>query len=167
MIKPNFQRMMRIIDETFATRNDPDQLQVTEHQQEKLAAIHRATLTEVADENGPLIWVLIIPTVTSVMNDFLRKKISEKQILELTQVGQTYDCIYLCSVTTLPEIRGRGRTKEAVLDAVGKIRADHPVRTLFTWPFTKEGDRLAEAIAEETGMKLLKRDDLRDFHPTR
>ena len=148
---------MRIIDETFATRNDPDQIHVTEKQRKKLAAIHPATLSEVADENGPLIWVLVIPTVSGIMNDFLLKKISEKQILELTQAGQSYDCIYLCSVTTLPELRGRGRTKQAVLDVINKIRADHPVHTLFTWPFSDAGEGLAEAVARECGMKLLKR----------
>lgn len=52
--KPNFQRMLNLIDEVFATRNDPDQLQVTPQQLKKLEQIHPSTLSELANEDGPL-----------------------------------------------------------------------------------------------------------------
>jgi len=149
--------MMQIIDEVFATRNDPDQLQVTPQQLKKLQKIHPATLTELADENGPVIWVLVIPTTETVMHDFLNGIISEKELLERTQPGDRYDCLYLCSVTTLPEYRGKGQTKKLCLEVISSIRKDHPIKTLFAWPFTKEGERLAEALAKTTGLQLLKR----------
>src|SRR5688500_19040546 len=105
MDKPNYRRMMRLINETFATRSDPDQLQVTGEQLKKLGKIHPKSLSEVSDLNGPLIWALLIPTTQNVMNEFLTGHISEKELLEKTRPGQKYDCIYLCSVTTLPEAR--------------------------------------------------------------
>ena len=157
-MKPNLQRMLQLIDEVFATRSDPDQLQVTPQQQKKLQAIHPATLTERADKDGPYIWVLMIPTSSRVMNDFISGKISESRLLQNTSAGEEYDTIYLCSVTTLPEYRGRGETKQACLEAIRKISADHPVHTLFVWPFTGPGDGLAHALAKETGLRLLKRE---------
>jgi hypothetical protein len=90
------------------------------------------------------------------MEDFLQKKISEKQLLDKTPVGVKYDCLYLCSATTLPEARGKGKTRELCLNAIRQIRKDHPIKTLFVWPFTKEGERLAEAIARATGLLLRK-----------
>ena len=71
----------------FATRNDTNQIQVTAAQLKKLQKLHPSTLTELADKNGPVIWVLVIPTTTSVMNEFLRGKISEKTMLQKTKVG--------------------------------------------------------------------------------
>jgi len=156
MAQINYQRMFELIEEVFSTRNDPDQLQVGDNAIKKLNAIHPATLSEIADENGPLIWALLIPTTTNIMNDFLAGKISENDLLEKTKPGQEYDCIYLCSVTTLPEMRGKGETKKVCLDAIQKIRDTHLIDTLFVWAFTKEGEILADSLSTATGLKLKK-----------
>ncbi len=149
--------MLQLIDEVFATRQDPDQLQVTREQIEKLNKIHPAALTEEADENGPVIWVLMIPTTRAIMKDFIAKEISEKELLDKTKPGQSYDCIYLCSATTLSEYRGKGKTRELCLKAIADIVKDHPINTLFVWPFTKEGDGLAGSLARTCKLDLLKR----------
>lgn len=154
--KSNFQRMLTLIDEVFATRNDPDQIQVDQKQLKKLQKIHPATLSELENEDGPVIWVLIIPTTKDIMNDFLQDKISEKELLEKTKAGDSYDCIYLCSATTLPEYRGKGETKKLCVAAIRSVCNIHPIKTLFVWPFTKEGERLAAKVANECGLELLK-----------
>ncbi len=150
--------MLELIDEVFETRKDPGQIQVSPQQLKKLQEIHPATLTELADENGPLIWILLIPTTRKIMEEFVTSRISEKALLDKTRPGDIYDCIYLCSATTLPEYRGKGKTMRLCLDAIDSILADHPVRTLFVWPFTVEGDRLAETIAKASKLELLKRE---------
>jgi hypothetical protein len=162
-MKPNFSRMLELIDETFATRQDPGQIQVTQEQMKKLQNIHPATLSELNNEDGPLIWVLLIPTTRSIMDDFLRGKISETKLLKNTKppsnrpgiVDQEYDCLYLCSATALPEARKKGDTKKLCLKAIKSISKDHKIKTLFVWPFSKEGEELAKSIANECRMELL------------
>ncbi len=154
---PNMSRMFALIDEVFATRSDAGQLQVTESDLKKLNEIHPAALSELANENGPVIWVLVIPTTSSVMNDFLDGKIQEREIPERTIPGATYDCIYLCSATTLPEYRGKGETKKVCLNAINAICKDHPINTLFVWSFTKEGEMLAKSLAAESKLALRNR----------
>jgi hypothetical protein len=155
MSKPNFDKMLSLIDETFATRNDPGQIQVTQKQMKKLQAIHPATLSEKSNDDGPLIWVLLIPTTKTIMQDFLTNKITETQLLELTPLKTNYDCIYLCSATTLPEARGKGDTKKVCLKAIEEICKDHSISSLFVWPFTQEGEQLAKKIAGELNFQLL------------
>lgn len=157
--KPNFQRMLTLIDEVFATRKDPGQIQVNQQQLKKLQKIHPATLSELENENGPLIWILIIPTTKSIMDDFLQHKISEKELLAKTKAGDSYDCIYLCSVTTLPEYRGKGETKKLCIKAVRSVCNTHPIKTLFVWSFTNEGEILAEKVAKDCALELLKLTD--------
>ena len=157
MNKPNYKRMMQVIDDVFETRNDPDQLQVNSKQLLKLEKIHPATLTELTNEDGPFIWVLLIPTTTLVMNAFIAGTISEREVLEKTQPGECYDCIYLCSVTTLPEYRGKGDTKRLCLKGIERIRKDHLISTFFVWAFTKEGEFLAQSLADECKIELKKR----------
>ena len=151
---PNFNRMLTLIDEVFDTRKDPNQLQVNQQVIKKLEKIHPATLSEFADKDGPAIWVLVIPTTKKVMDDFLLGKISEKDILSETKSEQKYTCIYLCSVTTLPEYRGKGESKKLCIEAIKAICKDYPIDTLFVWPFTKEGEILAESLAKACKLPL-------------
>ncbi|MCW3077347.1 MAG: GCN5-related N-acetyltransferase (GNAT)-like protein [Bacteroidetes bacterium] len=155
--QPNFNRMLQLIDEVFATRHDPGQLQVNKQQLKKLEKIHPATLSQSENENGPLIWVLVIPTVNKIMLDFLEGTISEKELLKRTPLQVNYDCIYLCSATTLPESRGKGETKKLCVKAIKEIQKDHSIDALFVWPFTKEGESLAESVARECGLNLFKK----------
>ncbi|MBA2612729.1 MAG: hypothetical protein H0U95_12195 [Bacteroidetes bacterium] len=152
--RPNFNRMLTLIDEVFATRNDPEQIQVNQQQLKKLQKIHPATLSELANEEGPVIWVLIIPTTKKIMNDFLEHKISEKDILSKTKAGDSYDCIYLCSATTLAEFRGKGETKNICIKAIRSICETNSIKNLFVWPFTQEGELLAKKIAESCKFDL-------------
>jgi hypothetical protein len=43
------------------------------------------------------------------------------------------------------------------IEAIENIRKDHPIKKLFVWPFSKEGDALAEVIAKTVNLPLGKR----------
>ena len=148
---------MDVIDEVFDMRNDAAQLQVDESVIEKLQRMHPATLSEYNEGNGPLIWILLIPTTQELMNRFVNGDITEQQLFDSTEPGMNYDAIYLCSASALPEVRGKGFSKKLTIDAINSIRSQHAIKALFTWPFTDDGDALAESIARETKLPLLKR----------
>jgi hypothetical protein len=157
MAKNNFDRMMQLADDVFAVKNDPDQIDVDESVIKRLQKMHPATVSEFNNGNGPVAWVLLIPTTSELMYLFLEKKISEKELFEKTPFNVTYDALYLCSALVLEEYRRKGIAKKLFLDAIEKIRKDHPVKVLFTWPFSKEGDLGSEKIAILTSLPLLKR----------
>ena len=146
-------------EEVFAVKSDPDQLDVNEEIIARLRALHPATVTEFNDSNGPVIWILILPTTLHLMNKFIKKKINEKQLLDLTPVNIKYEALYLCSAMTLPEYRKKGLTKRLTIEAIEKIRKTHPIQKLFVWPFTEEGEALAKAIAHSVALPLFKRKD--------
>jgi ribosomal protein S18 acetylase RimI-like enzyme len=159
MAKTNFERMIDLVNEVFDTKNDPGQISVTPEDRAKLEQIHEYTLNEVDYGDGPVMWLLLIPTTTGHMNRFVSTEISEQQLLDLTPIGEKYDALYLCSATSLPEYRGKGLAKQVCLDAIAHIRADHPIASLFVWPFSKDGDGLASALAKTLDLPLLKRKD--------
>ena len=130
------------------------QLKINEDVIKNPDQIHPATLTELSDENGPTIWVLMIPTTTANMNDFIQKRITENELVERAQPGQIYTCVYLCSATTLPEYRGKGITKKLCVEAIVSISQQYPIKTLYVWPFTKEGNGLAESVAKACRLEL-------------
>ncbi len=156
-MEDNFERMMQLVTEFFDTRNDPDQISVTPEEQKKLFAIHPSTLSEMANENGPIVWILLIPTTQVIMERFIAGKISEKQLLELTKVGDTYDAIYLCSASVLPEFRHKGFAKKVALAAMQDIQRSHPVKSLYYWPFSDEGKALARSLARALDLQLFER----------
>ena len=153
----NYQRLIKLAEEVFDFRNDPDQLNVDQEIVARLKEIHPATMSEFSDENGPVAWLLVIPTTTDLMNRFVSKEISEKELFELTPLDAKYETIYLCSGLVLEVYQRKGIIKDLAIKAIEDIRKDHPVQCLFNWAFTEGGDRAAEALARLTGLPLYKR----------
>lgn len=153
----NFERLIKLADDVFDIKSDPDQLDVNQNVIERLQRIHPATVSEYGDGNGPVAWVLVIPTSSVLMNRFLKCEISEKELFELTSPDETYEALYLCSALVLEEYRRKGITKKLIIEAVEKIRKNHPVKALFVWAFSKEGELAAESISKLVSLPLLHR----------
>lgn len=146
--------MIALVTEFFDTRNDPDQISVSEEQRTRLEAIHPDTMSEYANEDGPVVWILMIPTTNNVMQRFLKGDISEKQLLMDTQPGDSFDAIYLCSAYVLPEFRRKGLAKKVALEAIAHMRNDHPIKALYYWPFSEDGKASAQALSKELQLPL-------------
>lgn len=99
----NYQRLIKLAEEVFDFRNDPDQLNVDQDIMTRLKKIHPATMSEYSDENGPVAWLLVIPTTRELMERFVSKEITEKELYEMTPTGIKYEAIYLCSGLVLEE----------------------------------------------------------------
>jgi hypothetical protein len=153
----NYERLIRLAEKVFDFRNDPGQLSVNEGVIEKLQRIHPSTLLEQRDQNGPVAWVLLIPTTNDLMKQFLEQKISERQLFEFTKERDSYESIYLCSALVLEEYQRKGIVKELVLTAIRDIQKANFISALFVWPFTEAGDATAIRISELTGLPLFKR----------
>jgi hypothetical protein len=155
----HYERMIALADEVFATKNDPNQLDVNEGVLERLLGLHPASVSEFDDGNGPVAWILLIPTTLDLMEQFLARSISEKELFENTPVGVQYETLYLCSAMVLEEYRRQGIAKRLTLNAVDEIRKDHGLKAMFVWSFSKEGDLGAEELSLLTGIQLFKRLD--------
>jgi ribosomal protein S18 acetylase RimI-like enzyme len=150
----NLDRMIALATEVFDAKNDPEQISVTEGDMERLHALHPASMSQESTEDGPVAWILIFPTTLALMDRFLRKEISERELLALTPIGGTFEAVYLCSALVLPEYRGKGIARRLTVNAIRSIQQDHPIEHLFVWPWSKGGDRAAESVARETGLEL-------------
>jgi hypothetical protein len=154
----NLERMIALADEFFDVKNDPDQIAVDERVRRQLLAIHPATMGEVTDSDGPIAWMLVIPTTNQLMRKFLRKEISERELLDETPVSSRYDAVYLCSALVLPEHRRKNLANEMAIKAIRAIMSDHPIKDLFYWAFSPEGTRLAGVVAGELHLRLHQRE---------
>ncbi|MEX1188719.1 MAG: GNAT family N-acetyltransferase [Bacteroidia bacterium] len=157
MEQTNFERMIQLAEDVFATKDDPDQLDVNEQVIERLLMIHPNSVSEYDDGNGPVAWLILIPSTKELMNQFFNKEISEKVLFLKTKIGEKYDSVYLCSGLVLPEYRRKGITKELAKKALAEIRKQHEIKSLVAWPFTKEGNLASEDLARYLGLPLLLR----------
>jgi hypothetical protein len=158
MAMSNLERMIKLANEVFAVKSDPSQLDVNAEVLARLKKIHPATISEFNEGNGPVAWVLLIPTTTELMNMFVEEKITEKELYEQTPLNITYDAIYLCSALVLEEYRRKGITRNLALKAIRRIQKKHPLKSAFVWAFSPEGDWAAETIARLAGLTLYKRE---------
>jgi hypothetical protein len=157
MAKSNLERLIQLADEVFDMKHDPDQLNINQKVLRRLEKMHSSTVSEELDSNGPVAWVLVIPTTTALMNRFLDGKITEKELFKRTPLNASYEALYLCSALVLEEYRRMGITKRLVLTAIENIRRSHPLKALFVWPFTEDGSAAAKKIAALTGLPLFRR----------
>ena len=153
----NLERMIQLAEEVFAVKEDPDQLDVDQEVLDRLRKLHPASVSGFNDQNGPVAWVLVIPTLNELMEPFIQEKITERELFDLTPRDVPYDAVYLCSALVLEEHRRKGIAKRLTVKAIEKIKKSHPVKNLFVWSFSKEGEMAAESIAHQTGLPLLKR----------
>ena len=156
MTLSNFERLVKLADEVFAVKSDPSQLDVNQEVLDRLLQLHPSTVSAEDCGNGPIAWVLLIPTTLDLMHLFLSKKISEKELFELTPLNTNYEAIYLCSALVLEEYRRQGITQKLALDAIAEIRKNHSLKAAFVWTFSPEGDFAAEKIAQTAGLPLHK-----------
>jgi len=147
--------MIQLAETVFDSKSDPNQLDVDENVIKHLQLIHPATMSEYNDGNGPVVWILLIPTTQSLMKLFLENNISEKELYELTPLDISYDAIYLCSAMVLEEYRRKGIATTLTIEAITSIQKNHLIKNLFVWPFAKEGQLLAEKIAAAIKLPLL------------
>ena len=157
MALSNYERIIQLSDEVFSSRTDPDQLNVDEKVMEHLQLIHPDTLSEYDDGNGPVCWILCIPTTLDLMNQFINKEISERELYELTPLNTKYEAIYMCSALLLEEFRGKGIAQNLAVQAIENIKRDHNIKALFFWAFSKEGEKLAEKLSGLMGLPLYRR----------
>ncbi len=150
----NYERLIQLAEDSFAAHEDPDQLVVDEQILVRLRRLHPATVAERTDANGPVAWVLLIPTTIKLMEQFLARAITEKELYERTPDKGPYEAAYLCSALVLEEYRGRGIAKELTEGALQQIRKDHPVQVLFNWPFSPAGAAVAIAVAKHMQLSM-------------
>jgi GNAT superfamily N-acetyltransferase len=157
----NFERMIQLADEVFASKRDSNQLDINEEVLEHLRTIHPATVSDYDDGNGPVAWLLLIPTTYELMNEFLVGKISERELYERTPLHTSYETVYLCSAMVLKEYRRKGITKQLALSALASIQKDHPIQSLFVWTFSREGMLGAEALARWVDLPLFQKNGIK------
>ena len=157
MSERNFEKMRQLAEEFFGTKNDPEQISVDEETMSLLKKIHPETLSEERNDDGPIAWILVVPTTRKVMEDFISGRISEKDLLTKTPPGAVFDSLYLCSALVLPEERGKGVATTLACRPIRAILRDHPIQFLFFWKFSDAGEGLAAAIAREFHLPLLRR----------
>lgn len=153
----NYRRLVQMADDVFSVKSDPTQLDVDQHVIERLKKIHPASVSEYSDEKGPAAWLILIPTTEHLMRKFIDGSITERELYDKTPLNAKYDTIYLSSALVLEEYRRKGIIRDMAVNAIEAIRKDHPVKYLFTWPFTPEGDLASDKIAGLTSLPLLKR----------
>jgi hypothetical protein len=153
----NLKRMIRLAEEFFGTRNDPEQISINRKTITKLRKIHPSTMTEKRMKKGPIAWILVIPTTQVLMKQFIKKQINEQELLDKTPFRENYDAVYLCSALVLPECRHKGLAKSLAIKAIKSIQKQYPINALFYWAFSAKGKKLATSVAKKLSLPLFKR----------
>ena len=156
-MQPSLKRLLELVDDVFETRNDPTQIAFSEADMEKMESLHSGCLQEAANADGPISWVAVIPTSLELMNLFVQGALTERQLFEATEETTPKQAVYLCSAIVLPEFRRSGIAFDLSVNSIRSIQEDQKIEAAFVWPFTDEGEALAQKVASSCGLPLFVR----------
>ena len=144
-------------EEYFSMQKDSGQMNATEENKEWVYKNAENCLNIVRNNDEIIGYAFALPCNKKLMKDFLSKKISEKELFE--QIKNTKikkpEAIYLCASVVKKEFRRRGLATSAFVKIINKIIYNIKTKPiLFYWGYSKEGERLAEKVANLTGLKL-------------
>jgi hypothetical protein len=96
----------------------------------------------------PVAWTVSIPTSQELMNAFLHKEITEKEMFNQTEQGNL-DAVYISAAFTLPEYRGKGIAKSLLIDQTQAFINLNPDMEFFAWVWSPEGGKLIKSLPED------------------
>jgi hypothetical protein len=147
----------RIGENYFQTENDPRQFRVNYENYSYVYRHFPNCLNVIKDENRVVGFALILPCNRKIMDDFLSKKINEFQLLELVKkeiVYEKFETVYLADAFIDPEYRRKGLILSGFVDSIKKLMKINGNIQLFSWGYSKEGEKLAYRIGEKLEMKV-------------
>lgn len=158
MNKEAFKKVLKISEEFFGTESDPEQMPINQESVDKLVSIHPDTILYKFDEMGqPIAWAVVVPTSLDVMNKFIHKKITERELLDQATEGKKFESVYVCAAFVLPEHRGKGHAKDLLIEAIRKVSSGRDL-PLYCWIYSEEGRKLSNSISRELGKPILNRE---------
>lgn len=150
------EKMLSMGERFFGTVVDSEQMPVTKESYYKLQKLHPKTVVYRIEHGEPVSWVVVLPTSTELAGQFLRGKINERELLDLTKPQDEYEALYLCAAFTVPEYRRKGYVLELFKEAVNGIPHVSDAM-LFAWPFSDEGRRVMEKAETIFGIKIVQK----------
>jgi GNAT superfamily N-acetyltransferase len=159
MNKDSFEKIKKISEEFFGTKSDPEQIEINQENADELYKLHSGTIIyKFNEKDEPIAWVTTIPTSIHVMNDFLDKKISERELMGLALKEKSFEALYLCGVFVLPEYRNMGYGKSMLLQGIEKVSQDKDI-PLYCWNYSEEGRMLIKSLSLVVGKEIKCRED--------
>lgn len=158
MNKEAFDKMLKISEEFFGTATDPDQIPISKDSGGKIRSIHPETILYKFNGDDPIAWEMIIPTSLSIMDDFLHKKISERDLFEIAVEEKKFEALYLCSAFVLPKYRGKGYAKELVMKGIVALSQNKEL-PLYCWIYSNEGKNLVDSLSKTLRKTIQNRDE--------
>lgn len=147
-------QMMTLAEDTFGTRDDPDQMPVTQESAEKLNLLTPDWLAYKVDPTGKLkAFAVVTPTTREIAERFLAGEITEREILELTTPQERYSALYLCSAITVPEYQRQGLATDLFKELIAGISLTDDA-LLFAWTFNEGGTALAKRLESDLGKEI-------------
>jgi len=152
----------KMAEDYFGTDTDLEQMPTTKEVRDWVAENIPEYLNIIRDDQTIIGYAFMLYCSLKLMNDFLAKKINEREMFEGIKKLREYKnpkVIYLCATFVKEQYRGQGLSTTAYVKMIEKIIKEGKIKPiLFDWAFTPEGANIGKKIAEKTHLVLKRRD---------
>ncbi len=146
---------MEAAEKYFGTAEDPEQIPVSDESRQKLGALSPDWDVIAVDEHNQIVgWAVTVPTTLELMEKFLKKEISERELLDYTKPQENYSALYISTFFVSPEHRRKGYATKIFEEMLRRFDYQNKKQTLFAWIYSKDGEELIKSIATKFNLEI-------------
>ena len=98
----------KIAEELFGTEKDETQAKPTLENALELISIEKNNFICLKDGDKIIAWSVVLPTSKESMEHFLKGKINERELFDISVPNPSFEALYLTAVIVLPQYRKKG-----------------------------------------------------------
>ena len=151
----DLEKMNVVAKELFHTEDDNTQASPTMYNSLQIIGKEKHNFISINDNTGqPIAWSVVVPTSFEVMDKFLNKKITEKELLEISSIDNKFEALYLMAVVVQPDYRKKGIAKFLFGTQIKYFKNKYDINHFYSWYLSEEGKKLGLSIEKDMNIKI-------------
>ena len=104
----DIEKTNKIAEKLFGIKEDETQVKPTLESALKLISIEKNNFICLKDNDKIIAWSVVLPTSIKAMKRFLKEKINERELFDISMSQPFFEALYLTAVIVSPKYRKKG-----------------------------------------------------------
>ena len=150
----DIEKTNKIAEKLFGIKEDETQVKPTLESALKLISIEKNNFICLKDNDKIIAWSVVLPTSIKAMKRFLKEKINERELFDISMSQPFFEALYLTAVIVSPKYRKKGISSSLIKKQIDYFKKKYGISDFYALILTEEGKKLIKAIGRDLHIKI-------------
>ncbi len=150
----DIEKTNKIAEKLFGIKEDETQVKPTLESALKLISIEKNNFICLKDNDKIIAWSVVLPTSIKAMKRFLKEKINERELFDISMSQPFFEALYLTAVIVSPKYRKKGIGSSLIKKQIDYFKKKYGISDFYALILTEEGKKLIKAIGRDLHIKI-------------